>query len=62
MTQYSCALAAKRAVTRKCPVCQEEIPVRLLEKHVDWEAEKLDEIISAIGSVDILDIAEPDDG
>ena len=53
---------AKRAVTKKCPVCDEEIPVRLLERHADLEAERLDEIIAAIGSVDVLDDAEPDDG
>lgn len=60
--QYSCPSSAKRAVTKKCPVCDEEIPVRLLERHADLEAERLDEIMAAIGSVDILDIAEPDDG
>ena len=53
---------AKRAVTKKCPVCDEEIPVRLLERHADLEAERLDEIIAAIGSVDVLDDAEPEDG
>ena len=49
-------------MTKKCPVCDEEIPVRLLDKHADLEAERLDEIIAAIGSADTLDIAEPDDG
>ena len=53
---------AKRAVTRKCPVCDEDIPVRLLERHADLEAERVDEIMAAIGSVDVLDDAEPDDG
>ena len=53
---------AKRAVTRKCPVCDEEIPIRLLGRHADLEAERLEDIMAAIGSVEILDIAEPDDG
>ncbi|KAI0775381.1 hypothetical protein BC629DRAFT_1595022 [Irpex lacteus] len=52
----------RRAVTKKCPVCDEEIPVRLLERHVDLEAERVDEIIRAIGSTEVLSIAEPDDG
>ena len=49
-------------MTKKCPVCDEEIPIRLLERHADLEAERLDEIMAAIGSADTLDIAEPDDG
>ena len=53
---------ARRAVTKKCPVCDEEIPVRLLDKHADLEAERLDEIMSHIGSIEVLDSAEPDDG
>ena len=53
---------AKRAVTKKCPVCDEQIPVRLLERHADWESERLDEVIGAIGSLDVLEIAEADDG
>ena len=53
---------AKRAVTRRCPVCDEQIPVRLLERHAELEAERLENIMSSIGSTEILDIAEPDDG
>ena len=55
-------ILAKRAVTKKCPVCEEDIPVRLLERHADLEVERLDEIMAAIGSIEVLDIAEPDDG
>lgn len=54
--------SARRAVTRKCPVCDEEIPVRLLGRHAELEAERVDEIIRAIGSSEALHIAEPDDG
>ncbi|PSR93784.1 hypothetical protein PHLCEN_2v4679 [Hermanssonia centrifuga] len=53
---------ARRAVTKKCPVCDEEIPVRLLERHADLEAERLDEIMRSIGSMEVLEMAEPDDG
>ncbi|KAI0796987.1 hypothetical protein C8Q75DRAFT_742951 [Abortiporus biennis] len=52
----------KRAVTRKCPVCDEEIPVRLLATHAAIEDERLEEIIRNIGSTEVLDEAEPDDG
>ncbi|KAI0092180.1 hypothetical protein BDY19DRAFT_983649 [Irpex rosettiformis] len=52
----------RRAVTKKCPVCDEEIPVRLLDRHVDLEAERVEDIIRAIGSTEVLSIAEPDDG
>lgn len=53
---------ARRAVTRKCPVCDEEIPLRLLDRHADLEAERVDEIMRCIGSTEVLDSAEPDDG
>ncbi|KAI0720351.1 hypothetical protein C8T65DRAFT_752941 [Cerioporus squamosus] len=52
----------KRAETRKCPVCDEAIPLRLLGKHADLESERLDEIIRCIGSTEVLGEAEPDDG
>ncbi|KIP12791.1 hypothetical protein PHLGIDRAFT_20816 [Phlebiopsis gigantea 11061_1 CR5-6] len=51
-----------RAVTRKCPVCDEEIPVRLLDRHAELEAERVDVIMRCIGSSEVLDSAEPDDG
>ncbi|KAI0751030.1 hypothetical protein C8Q80DRAFT_1155136 [Daedaleopsis nitida] len=52
----------KRAETRNCPVCDELIPLRLLGKHADLEAERLEEIIRCIGSTEVLGEAEPDDG
>ncbi|KAI0722778.1 hypothetical protein C8Q76DRAFT_855151 [Earliella scabrosa] len=52
----------KRAETRNCPVCDEPIPLRLLGKHADLEAERLEEIIRCIGSTEVLGEAEPDDG
>lgn len=58
----NCSYTERRAVTKKCPVCDEEIPVRLLERHADLEAERVDEIVRAIGSTEVLGIAEPDDG
>lgn len=56
------SMQARRAVTRKCPVCDEEIPVRLLDRHAQLEAERLNEIMGHIGSMEVLDSAEPDDG
>ncbi len=53
---------AKRAVTRKCPVCEEDIPVRLLDAHAELEAERVEEIIRSIGSTEVLEQAEPEDG
>lgn len=47
--------AAKRAETRKCPVCDELIPLRLLAKHVLLEEERVDGIIQQIGSADSLE-------
>ncbi|EIW61650.1 uncharacterized protein TRAVEDRAFT_56908 [Trametes versicolor FP-101664 SS1] len=53
---------AKRAETRKCPICDEPIPLRLLSKHAVLEAERLEEIVRSIGSTEVLGEAEPDDG
>ncbi|RDX53859.1 hypothetical protein OH76DRAFT_1453623 [Lentinus brumalis] len=52
----------KRAETRKCPVCDEAIPLRLLGKHAILESERLDEIMRCIGSTEVHGEAEPDDG
>ncbi|KAJ8468737.1 hypothetical protein ONZ51_g9452 [Trametes cubensis] len=52
----------KRAETRKCPICEEPIPLRLLPKHAELEWERLEEIMRAIGSTEVLGEAEPDDG
>ncbi|PIL37364.1 hypothetical protein GSI_01057 [Ganoderma sinense ZZ0214-1] len=51
----------KRAETRRCPVCEEVIPIRLLGKHAELEAERLEEIIRCIGSTEVLGEAEPED-
>ncbi|KAF9528008.1 hypothetical protein CPB83DRAFT_855178 [Crepidotus variabilis] len=45
----------KRAETRQCPICDERIPLRLLEKHADLESERVDDIMSNIGSGDVND-------
>ncbi|KDQ64427.1 hypothetical protein JAAARDRAFT_28057 [Jaapia argillacea MUCL 33604] len=49
----------KRAETRKCPVCEEAIPIRLLGRHAELELERVEEILRGVGSssdtVDILD-------
>ncbi|KAI9000787.1 hypothetical protein BD414DRAFT_451451 [Trametes punicea] len=52
----------KRAETRKCPICDELIPLRLLSKHAVLESERLEEIVRAIGSTKVLVEAGPDDG
>ncbi|KAI0375889.1 hypothetical protein BV20DRAFT_985022 [Pilatotrama ljubarskyi] len=52
----------KRAETRKCPICEEPIPLRLLPKHAVLESERLEEIVRCIGSTEVLGEAEPDDG
>ncbi|KAH9850811.1 hypothetical protein C2E23DRAFT_834233 [Lenzites betulinus] len=52
----------KRAETRKCPICDEAIPLRLLAKHAVLESERLEEIVRCIGSTEVLGEAEPDEG
>ncbi|KAF9498631.1 hypothetical protein BDN71DRAFT_1442983 [Pleurotus eryngii] len=49
-TQRPVVKKPKRAETRKCPVCEEQIPVRLLAKHSELESERVEEIIKDIGS------------
>lgn len=44
---------AKRAETRQCPICSEQIPVRLLEAHCDLETQRTEEIIKAVGSSEV---------
>ncbi|TFK64047.1 hypothetical protein BDN72DRAFT_825991 [Pluteus cervinus] len=49
----------RRAETRKCPVCEEAIPVRLLGRHAELEAQRVEEIVRQIGSTEcILDDVE----
>ncbi|KAI0258597.1 hypothetical protein BC834DRAFT_910779 [Gloeopeniophorella convolvens] len=43
---------AKRAETRECPICLEQIPVRLLEQHETLEASRVQTILDHVGDVD----------
>jgi hypothetical protein len=52
--------SARRAETRKCPVCEEVIPLRLLGTHAELESERLEEIIKQVGLTDVL-LEDPDD-
>jgi hypothetical protein len=45
---------AKRAETRPCPVCEELIPLRLLPVHLDLELQRVEEIVKAVGSYEVL--------
>jgi hypothetical protein len=45
---------AKRAETRPCPVCEELIPLRLLAVHLDLELQRVEEIVKAVGSMEVL--------
>jgi len=51
---------AKRAETRKCPVCDELIPLRLLATHSELELERVEEIIKGVGSTVVM-LDEPDE-
>ncbi|KAK7470378.1 hypothetical protein VKT23_001805 [Stygiomarasmius scandens] len=42
-----------RAETRPCPICNEPIPLRLLAKHAELEASRVDELIYNVGSTEI---------
>lgn len=44
----------KRAETRPCPACNEQIPVRLLEAHTVLELQRVDEIVRHIGDAEPL--------
>ncbi|KAM6496093.1 hypothetical protein JOM56_008799 [Amanita muscaria] len=46
---------AKRAETRKCPVCAESIPLRLLARHALLETERVDDIVQKIGSAESVE-------
>lgn len=47
------AKKVKRAETRQCPICSEHIPVRLLEAHCGLEMQRTEEIIRAVGSMEV---------
>lgn len=49
---------ARRAETRPCPVCEEAIPLRLMGRHAQLESERVDQIISQIGSSEPLLLAD----
>ncbi|KIL70284.1 hypothetical protein M378DRAFT_67947 [Amanita muscaria Koide BX008] len=44
-----------RAETRKCPVCAESIPLRLLARHALLETERVDDIVQKIGSAESVE-------
>ena len=52
---------AKRAETRRCPVCDEHIPLRLLSRHAELESERVEDVIRKVGSSDIT-YEDLDDG
>ncbi|KAJ7498631.1 hypothetical protein FB451DRAFT_1334305 [Mycena latifolia] len=46
-------LDKKRAETRECPVCGEQIPIRLLAATAELEAERVEAIIRRVGETDV---------
>ncbi|KAI6003625.1 hypothetical protein EDD15DRAFT_1216729 [Pisolithus albus] len=48
----------KRAETRLCPVCNEQIPVRHLQAHAVLELQRVDEIVRHIGDAEHLPEAD----
>ncbi|PPQ78209.1 hypothetical protein CVT25_015528, partial [Psilocybe cyanescens] len=44
---------ARRAETRQCPVCNEDIPLRLLAMHAQLESERVEEVVKRVGSLDV---------
>lgn len=38
---------------KQCPVCDEQIPLRLLSKHAELESERVEQIIKNIGSAEL---------
>ncbi|KAG5648834.1 hypothetical protein DXG03_000183 [Asterophora parasitica] len=52
----------KRAETRKCPICDELIPLRLLPSHAELESQRVEAIIKQVGSTDSLYHEDLDDG
>ncbi|KAF9464849.1 hypothetical protein BDZ94DRAFT_1296879 [Collybia nuda] len=51
---------SKKAETRRCPICDELIPLRLLAAHAVLESQRVEEIIKQVGSTDAL-LNESDD-
>lgn len=52
---------AKRAEVKPCPVCEELIPIRLLPVHLDLELKRVEDIIKAVGSSEVLQDADDQD-
>ena len=50
--------AAKRAEVKPCPVCEEPIPIRLLPIHLDLELKRVEDIVKAVGSPEVLQDAD----
>jgi len=53
LLNLGCLGVVKRAETRQCPVCSEHIPVRLLEAHCNLETQRTEEVIRAVGSLEV---------
>lgn len=51
-------IAAKRAETRLCPACNEQIPLRLLQAHATLELQRVDDIARHIGDAEPLPEAD----
>lgn len=50
---------AKKGITKHCPVCNDDIPVRLLQSHVAFELEKLEELSKQVPQdVELPDILD----
>ncbi|KAL4076220.1 hypothetical protein J3A83DRAFT_4357334 [Scleroderma citrinum] len=49
---------AKRAETRLCPACNEQIPIRLLQAHAILELQRVDDIAQHIGDAEPLPEAD----
>ncbi|KAF8165587.1 hypothetical protein B0H34DRAFT_245164 [Crassisporium funariophilum] len=43
----------RKVETRQCPVCEEQIPLRMLSMHALLESERVEEVIRKVGSPDI---------
>ncbi|KAF9006623.1 hypothetical protein BDQ17DRAFT_1352083 [Cyathus striatus] len=51
-----------RAETRQCPVCEEQIPLRLLSMHATLESERVEAIVQQVGRIDLdVDFDDLDD-
>ncbi|KZS88157.1 hypothetical protein SISNIDRAFT_490342 [Sistotremastrum niveocremeum HHB9708] len=56
-TETPAKKSKKKADTRPCPVCDEPIPIRLLAAHLEFEMNKVQEVIDAVGSTSVLPAA-----